>query len=220
MRRHEGTADMMLIHPFGAIYESFRVRDLDCFLVHSHTAHYDHRSDVLREGVIVYLHGGAFVSGSAKFLHRFMAHLHNLADLPVLGVDYHLAPEYPLQHGQLVRDGLDIVVEYLHTQMGVALNDIFLIGDSAGGAAVMMLMLELSKQGLGDIGGGVMMSPGIDIDNDATQAPSLMENAAFDVFLSMAGIEMFKEYVFGCRDVKGKLSPSVERGNVTRCVEQ
>eukprot|EP01084_Bolivina_argentea_P248842 416342_1 len=221
IRRTEAGTKMMLTSPYGAIYESYSVHDLECFLVHSVPTDYQHLSEIYANGVIIYLHGGAFVSGSAKILHRFMTYLHLFSSLPVLGVDYKLAPEYPLQSGAILEDGYKIIIEHLYKEMNVNLRNIYLIGDSAGGAVALMIMQHLSILNFSRLGGAVLMSPGVDIDNDPNISPSLIENAKYDVFLSMDAINVFKEFIFGCRDINGNINKIITiNGSVNECVER
>jgi acetyl esterase len=47
------------------------------------------------QGVLVYAHGGGFVTGSTANSHRICLHLADLANCHVVSVDYPLAPEHP-----------------------------------------------------------------------------------------------------------------------------
>ncbi len=44
IRRTDAGTKMMLTSPYGAIYESYSVHDLECFLVHSVPTDYQHLS--------------------------------------------------------------------------------------------------------------------------------------------------------------------------------
>ncbi|WP_249316478.1 acetyl esterase [Bacillus sp. FJAT-50079] len=83
-------------------------------------------------GSIVYIHGGGFVVGNIDTHSRIMRMLMEETESVVIGVDYHLAPEYkyPKQVEECV-----FLVEWLRNhaeKYNIDPNDIALAGDSAG----------------------------------------------------------------------------------------
>lgn len=95
------------------------------------------------QGVILYLHGGAFCLGSA-FTHRGMcAHLAFESSMPVWVPNYRLAPEHP--YPCALQDALAVFDALL--QKGYGSDQIVLAGDSAGATLALALAIHLRRQG-------------------------------------------------------------------------
>ena len=88
--------------PFGTYYENLTIGTLPGMIVHRSPQLSKHK--LFADGVIIYIHGGGYVIGTFESDHPFMSTLHLLTGLPVLAVDYRLAPEFPLQSGALLED--------------------------------------------------------------------------------------------------------------------
>ena len=100
-----------------------------------------------QEKVILFYHGGGFVSGSISSYNGFCQALADALDQLVIVTDYRLAPEFPFPNG--LQDCYE-VTEYLYTYLkkqGKKEEDITLMGDSAGGnfTAVISLMARDQK---------------------------------------------------------------------------
>jgi monoterpene epsilon-lactone hydrolase len=111
------------------------------------------------EGALVYLHGGGYVMGSLATHRLLLAALATASRLPVLAVDYRLAPEHPhpaaledatAAHRWLVRGG--------HDPRRVAIA-----GDSAGGGLAVATLVALRDAGDPLPGAGVCISPWTDL---------------------------------------------------------
>lgn len=106
---------------------------------------------------VVYFHGGGYVIGSAQAYRVTLAKLAHKTGLPVLGVDYRLAPEYRVPAAQ--HDALAVVRERAEGKR------LILAGDSAGaGLAVatarsMQLGLHGREAKANPIAGCVLLSP-------------------------------------------------------------
>jgi epsilon-lactone hydrolase len=91
-----------------------------------------------REGALVYLHGGGYVLGSLRSHRDVFARLAELTRLPVLAVDYRLAPEHPIP-AQL-EDAL-VVLRALRTR--VSASRTVIAGESAGGGLTLATLCAL-----------------------------------------------------------------------------
>lgn len=95
------------------------------------------------EAVLVYIHGGAFIAGSAHGYRGLAGELARAGGLTLWSIDYRLAPEHPFP---AALD--DCVVAYRALlESGIAPGRIVLAGDSAGGGLVLSLLLALREAG-------------------------------------------------------------------------
>jgi monoterpene epsilon-lactone hydrolase len=115
--------------------------------------------DPSSDKVLLYLHGGGYVSCSSLTHRPLTTALARMAQCRVFSLDYRLAPEHPFPAAVD-----DAVAAFLWlVQSGVAPNRIALAGDSAGGGLVIAAMLRLREQGLELPGCGVCLSPWVDL---------------------------------------------------------
>ena len=95
-------------------------------------------------GVILYFHGGGYVSCSAATHRPITAGLARLSRRRVFSLDYRLAPEHRYPAAQL-----DAVAAYRWLlEQGVPANLIAFAGDSAGGGLVLGALLRARDMGL------------------------------------------------------------------------
>lgn len=121
--------------------------------------------------VMIFIHGGAFIAGSTKVVENFCKLLAELADIIVIGVDYHLAPEYHFPAG--LYDCYDTIdwVETHAAEIGVNADKIMVGGDSAGGTlAIGCCILERDAVNAGTreknrICYEALLYPGVLVDN-------------------------------------------------------
>jgi acetyl esterase/lipase len=108
-------------------------------------------------GVIFYLHGGGFVSGSPATQRPLTAALARLTSLRVFSLDYRLAPEhrYPA-----ALDDAFAAYRWLLAREGA----ICIAGDSAGGGLVLSCLLRVRDAGLAPPACAVSFSPWTDLD--------------------------------------------------------
>lgn len=82
---------------------------------------------------VVFLHGGGLIAGSVEIYHRYVAHHVHWSGVPILSVDYRLAPaatgDTPAQDAMAALSWLS---EHA-TELGVDPHRLALMGDSAGG---------------------------------------------------------------------------------------
>ena len=92
--------------------------------------------------LIIYIHGGAYVFGSAKGYKGLLAQLAVNSQATVFAIDYRLAPEHPYPAPQT--DCLTAAAEILNRHPTWTK---VIAGDSAGGALALSVIFDLHKQG-------------------------------------------------------------------------
>lgn len=93
--------------------------------------------------LVLYFHGGGFVFGDLDTHASVCAEMARQLDLPILAVDYRLAPEHPWPAAQ---DDCVAVARWLgrdHSALGFSPSGIVLAGDSAGGWLAIVVALSL-----------------------------------------------------------------------------
>lgn len=107
---------------------------------------------------ILYLHGGGYVLGSAAAYRGFASQIASRTGLPVLVIDYPLAPEATLPAAPTAT--LTAWV-WLQDQ---GFDQIAIVGDSAGGGLALTVLSEISSQSEASSPvGGVVFSPWTDL---------------------------------------------------------
>jgi acetyl esterase/lipase len=109
--------------------------------------------------VIVYLHGGGFILGSATANLGIPLRVGPAARTPVLSVEYRLAPEHPFPAA--VEDTVSAYRWLL--ERGYKGADIALVGDSAGGGLAVSAALALVREKLPAPAAVVALSPLTDL---------------------------------------------------------
>lgn len=97
--------------------------------------------------ILIYYHGGCFVSGDFETHDRQMRQLANLSKSLVIAVGYRLAPEhvYPAAHDDAVK--ATYIVRQHASAWGGNPDNITLAGDSAGGHLTLVTCLRLKAEG-------------------------------------------------------------------------
>lgn len=122
-----------------------------------------------REGAVLYLHGGGYFFGSSLTHRPLTARLAGKCRLPVLSLDYRLAPEHP--HPAALEDAH---AAWRHLRdSGLPASRIAVAGDSAGGGLALALMLLLRDLGEELPAAAVCFSPWTDL---VGTGPSLDHN--------------------------------------------
>ena len=127
--------------------------------------------------VVLYLHGGAYVTGSPGSHRGLMSHIADQAQGTVFAPDYRLAPEHP--HPAALNDTLSCYQALL--EQGYAPEKIIIGGDSAGGGLALCAALALRDRGLPMPGGLLLISPWTEL---AMVTDSVTRNADIDPMLS------------------------------------
>lgn len=133
------------------------------------------------EAVVLYIHGGGFVSCSARTHRPITAALAGKTGMPVFSADYRLAPE---DRFPAALDDVFAAYKWL-CESGRQPGKIALAGDSAGGGLVLSLMLLIQESGLELPACAVCFSPWADLTprgpdclNAASDAMFYPENVA------------------------------------------
>ena len=106
-------------------------RDLTCDAIPVRL--YDARERRGPGPAIVFFHGGGFVIGDLETHDSFCAEMARAMDLPVVSVDYRLAPEHPFPAAP---DDCETATRWVATSpsgLGLKVTSLVLAGDSAGG---------------------------------------------------------------------------------------
>ncbi|MEM6773269.1 MAG: alpha/beta hydrolase [Pseudomonadota bacterium] len=132
---------------------------------------------------LLYIHGGAFFSGSPRSHRRITDRLARLTGCAVFAVDYRLMPENPRIAGiEDCREAYRWMLDNGPDGPEPA-SYVLVAGDSAGGNLCLSLLAWVRDMGLRQADAGIALSPATD---GALDAPSLRENVATDAMLGPA----------------------------------
>ncbi|KJV27314.1 alpha/beta hydrolase [Pantoea sp. SM3] len=140
-----------------------------------------HPQETRTEQVIVFIHGGAYMLGSAQAYRGFASQLAVRTGYSTFVLDYPLAPEHPFPAAP------DRVIELLKSLIDSGIEHIALVGDSAG-AALSLVALQ-HPQLVKKIRAAVLFSPWTDLTfsgasfndpntRDPIFQPSILRDAA------------------------------------------
>ncbi|HVH76863.1 MAG TPA: alpha/beta hydrolase [Stellaceae bacterium] len=130
---------------------------------------------------ILFLHGGGYVSGTARLYRNLTWRFAAAAGAPLWFLDYRLAPEHPFPAA--LEDALAGYRALLATAADP--RRLVLLGDSAGGGLAFCLLLRLRDQGEPLPGATVALSPWTDL---ALSGDSLRRNAEADPMIDPAAV--------------------------------
>lgn len=166
---------------FGVIGARFYRTVIKPFTINSCDASFVEPKTPKAGRVILYLHGGAYVSGCIEYAQRFARKLAFITSQRVLCIAYRLAPEDP--YPAAVEDAL-AAYDYL-LNAGYKAQDISLAGESAGGGLAYSLCLMLKLKGEPLPSKVVGISPWADL---TLSGASYKSNRKMDPVLSEKGL--------------------------------
>ncbi len=143
--------------------------------------------------VILYLHGGGYVSGTLGMYHLLCGTLSEVTGARVLMPEYRLAPDYPFPAA--LEDTLS-VYGWLLTN-GFSAENIIIAGDSAGGGLTLATTLAIRDEGRPLPAGLVCLSPWTDL---SFSGASHQINAAKEVVLYPDNLRLWAEKYLGFAD--------------------
>lgn len=113
-----------------------------------------HPADTSGRGVMLYLHGGGYVVGSAQAYRHFVGHIATRARLAAFVADYALAPEHPFPAA------VDDAMAAYRGLASLGYANIVLAGDSAGGGLGLTVLAKASRDpSLPRPSGAMVLSP-------------------------------------------------------------
>ena len=130
--------------------------------------------DTHTQRIIVFIHGGGYVTGSAKSYGAFIARLADQSKLLTYSLDYPLSPEHPFpmpQEASLAAIN-DITARHPNHQL-------VLIGDSAGAGLAISTALHAEAELRSKIAGLGLISPWV---NPLAKTGSIVSNIPNDMF--------------------------------------
>ena len=110
-------------------------------------------------GLLLYLHGGAYVMGSSRTHRNLVSYLASRAGLAAVVPDYRLAPEHRFP---AAIDDIVAVWDAL-LEEGVNPDDVVIAGDSAGGGLAVATLLTLRDSGRPMPARACLLSPWLDL---------------------------------------------------------
>ena len=143
-------------------------------------------NDETKNGVILYLHGGGYVSGDIDYCKGFASVLATKTGVRVYAAAYRLAPENP--YPAALDDAL-AAYEYL-LSCGYDPSRIVLCGESAGGGLIYALALKLKEKKLPMCGGFIAISPWVD---QTASGESYEKNKALDPSMTVDRLKFFAD---------------------------
>jgi len=126
--------------------------------------------------IVIHLHGGMFALGSINSYHAMISHLSKNLNLPVVYIEYSLAPEkpYPVAINEIVKVYNELQKKYPGYTFSIT-------GDSAGGALAIELVYNNIEEKVPVPSSVVLISPWVDLK---TQNQSYVTKQAVDPILS------------------------------------
>ena len=134
--------------------------------------------------VVVYIHGGAFVSGPGQHHWDALAKIYTLSDCDVWMCNYPKAPEHDIIE---ISNNIDAV--YLHLINHFNYKQIILMGDSAGAALIIALVQRLLENNGRIPNKLILISPAMDASLSNLK---IIEKETIDPMLAIAGAKSAK----------------------------
>jgi len=144
--------------------------------------------------LIVFIHGGAFISGPAKHHWDTAKTISEKTSNTIWMCDYPKAPEHTID---VITQNIDHIYEKALEQFSA--NEIMLIGDSVGGNLIMTLVQRLVQSSSTIPNKLILVSPILDASFDNPAIDSIEPN---DPILSKSGVRSAKKMAVGDRSLK------------------
>lgn len=140
---------------------------------------------------LLYFHGGGYSVGSYNSHRALIARLARAAGYRALAPNYRMAPEYTAPAA--VEDAINVYLQAMQD----GYENIFLMGDSAGGGLALALTLQLKKRKLPMPKGLVLLSPWTDL---TMSGDSMKTKAGADSLIDPHLIDVFAQKYIGKMD--------------------
>jgi acetyl esterase len=147
--------------------------------------------------VVLYLHGGGFISGDLDTHDPVCRMISNHVPAVVVAVDYRLAPEHP--YPAAIEDCFAVLswLEGNAYSIGGDPRRIAVVGDSAGGNLAAVLPLMARDKGAVKLAAQVLIYPMVDA---TLSSASLVENAFIPPFTLVDCVKAWQMYLAGNED--------------------
>lgn len=158
--------------------------------------------DAAEDAVLLYLHGGAYISGNPQGYRGLAAELARATGARGIALDYRLAPEHPFPAA--VHDAVAGYEALL--ARGFAPGRIAIAGDSAGGGLTMATLIALRDKGTPMPAAALLISPWADLTG---KARSLESKAAEDPTLTAEALRIAAAHYLGGASAEHPLASPV-----------
>jgi len=155
--------------------------------------------DARDDAALLYLHGGGYCIGSPNTHRGLAAALARTTRLPVLLIDYRLAPEHP--HPAAVEDATR-AYEFL-LGAGIPPDRIGFAGDSAGGGLTFATLCSVRDRGLPRPAAAVAISPWTDLECNSETVAS---RADVDPMCTEVGLKRMADWFLAGQDARDPLA--------------
>lgn len=152
-----------------------------------------------QDKVILYVHGGGYVMGSAGSHRDMTGRLSQASGARVLSLNYRLAPEHPFPAPV---DDAVAAYRWLLAQ-GISASKIAIAGDSAGGGLALAALLAIRDAGEPVPAAGIGISPWVDMEGTGE---SMTTRAAVDPVVQKEGLLGMAKLYLGGADPKNPLA--------------
>ncbi|WP_339190503.1 alpha/beta hydrolase [Paenibacillus sp. FSL P2-0121] len=143
--------------------------------------------------VILYFHGGGFISGTCEFYRDLVTRIAKASGKKILVIEYRLAPEFTYPAAN--EDCIDAYLWLLAN--GYSAGNVVLGGDSVGASLVLMTLITLRDAGGELPAGAFLISPHTDLVH--LDGESYLSRAEFDPTGSLKGNNRIIEFYLGAR---------------------
>lgn len=152
-----------------------------------------------KDCVIVYLHGGSYNAGSPNTHRGIAARIGKNSEIPVLSLDYSLAPENPFP---AALEDVITVFKWLIEQRKIKPSKIIIAGDSAGGGLTLATLIKLRDENISLPAAAVCLSPWTDL---ALTGDSIETKAKAEIMITKNELQQSVKLYFGDTDSKNPL---------------
>lgn len=174
--------------------------------------YYDKRKTREKGPAIIFYHGGGFVIGDLESHHPYCTEMAAQMDLPLIAVDYRLAPEAPFPAAP---DDCEAatrwIAENAASALGIEIDGLIPCGDSAGGNLAIVVAQDLAKSAAAmPVIAQVPIYPVV----DSTAAGGSMDEFAEGFLLTKDSMDYFNKHYAGvagdvrCDPIHGDLASS------------
>ncbi len=151
------------------------------------------------EAILVCLHGGGFMTGSAESHRKLYGHIAKATGCKALVLDYTLAPQN--KHPGIITEIVNVYAELL--QRGYSADRMATMGDSAGGGMSITSVLYAMQLGYPAPAACVPISPWFDME---CKGASIVTNAAKDALVQKDLLLFMADNHLGTKSPRGPLA--------------